>query len=67
MAHVYHAQKWHLVMMDLSEKVLRVDIDGALEIEQPDSNPLPPDGIQLERLHDSAALFDNLQICGLSD
>jgi hypothetical protein len=47
----------------LFEKVLRIGVDGVLEIEQPDSNPLPPGGIWLEVLPDSEVLFDDVVIC----
>jgi len=38
-----------------------------LEIEQPDSNPLPPGGIWLEVPPDSEVLFADIHICEPSD
>ena len=55
--------KWHVVEISLLEKVLRVGVNGVLEIEQPDSNPLPPGGIWLEKHSDSEVLFDDIHIC----
>ena len=49
--------------ISLFEKVLRIGVDGVLEIEQPDPNPLPPGGIWLEVLPDSEVLFDDIRIC----
>ena len=67
-ANVHHQlNKWHVVEISLFEKVLRIGIDGVLEIEQPDSNPLPPGGIWLEVLPDSEVLFDDVHICEPSD
>ena len=61
---VLHAlNKWYVVEISLFEKVLRIGIDGVLEIEQPDTNPLPPGGIWLEVLPDSEVLFDDIRIC----
>jgi len=59
--------KWHVVEISLFEKVLRIGVDGVLEIELPDSNPLPPGGIWLEVLSDSEVLFDDIHICEPSD
>ena len=59
--------KWHVVEISLFEKVLRIGVDGVLEIEQPDSNPLPPGGIWLEVLPDSEVLFDDVHICEPGD
>ena len=59
--------KWHVVEISLLENVLRIGVDGVLEIEQPDSNPLPPGGIWLEVLSDSEVLFDDIHICEPSD
>ena len=65
---VYHSlNKWHVVEISLFEKVLRIGVDGVLEIELPDSNPLPPGGIWLEVLSDSEVLFDDIHICEPSD
>ena len=65
---VLHAlNKWHVVEISLFEKVLRIGIDGVLEIEQSDSNPLPPGRIWLEVLPDSEVLFDDVHICALKD
>ena len=67
-ANVHHQlNKWHVVEISLFEKVLRISVDGVLEIEQPDSNPLPPGGIWLEVLPDSEVLFDDVHICEPSD
>ncbi|MQF48756.1 hypothetical protein FIM08_02490 [SAR202 cluster bacterium AC-647-N09_OGT_505m] len=63
-SNIHHSlNKWHVVEISLFEKVLRIGIDGVLEIEQPDSNPLPPGGIWLEVLPDSEVLFDDIHIC----
>jgi hypothetical protein len=59
--------KWYVVEISLFEKVLRIGVDGVLEIELPDSNPLPPGGIWLEVLPDSEVLFDDIHICEPSD
>jgi hypothetical protein len=67
-ANVHHQlNKWHVVEISLFEKVLRIGVDGVLEIEQPDSNPLPPGGIWLEVLPDSEVLFDDVHICEPSE
>ena len=61
---VHHPlNEWHIVEISLFEKVLRIGVDGVLEIEQQDSNPLPPGGIWLEVLDDSVVLFDDVHIC----
>ena len=60
---LHSLNKWHVVEISLFEKVLRIGIDGVLEIEQPDSNPLPPGGIWLEKHSDSEVLFDDIHIC----
>jgi hypothetical protein len=60
---LHSLNKWHVVEISLFEKVLRIGIDGVLEIEQPDTNPLPPGGIWLEVLPDSEVLFDDIRIC----
>ena len=63
-ATVHHSlNKWHVVEISLFEKILRIGVDGVLEIEQPDSNPLPPGGIWLEVLPDSEVLFDDIYVC----
>jgi hypothetical protein len=59
--------KWHVVEISLFEKVLRIGVDGVLEIEQPDSSPLPPGGIWLELHPGSEVLFDDIHICEPSD
>ena len=59
--------KWHVVEISLIEKVLRIGVDGVLEIEQPDSKPFPPGGIWLEVLPDSEVLFDDVHICEPGD
>jgi hypothetical protein len=60
---LHSLNKWHVIEISLFEKVLRIGIDGVLEIEQPDPNPLPPGGIWLEVLPDSEVLFDDIRIC----
>jgi hypothetical protein len=66
-ANVHHQlNKWHVVEISLFEKVLRIGVDGVLEIEHSDSNPLPPGGIWLEVLPDSEVLFDDVHICAPS-
>ena len=55
--------EWHIVEISLFAKVLRIGVDGVLEIEQQDFNPLPPGGIWLEVLDDSVMLFDDVHIC----
>jgi hypothetical protein len=67
-SNIHHSlNKWHVVEISLLEKVLRIGVDGVLEIELPDSNPLPPGGIWLEVLPDSEVLFDDIHICEPSD
>ena len=43
--------------------MLRIGVDGVLEIEKFDSDPLPPGGIWLEVLSDSEILFDDIYVC----
>jgi len=63
-ANIHHSlKKWHVVEISLFEKVLRIGVDGILEIEKSDSNPLPPGGIWLEVLDDSVVLFDDIYVC----
>jgi len=65
---VYHPlNEWHIVEISLIEKVLRIGVNGILEIKQPDSNPLPPGGIWLEVLPDSEVFFDDVHICEPSE
>ena len=67
-SNIHHSlNKWHVVEISLLENVLRIGVDGVLEIEHPDSNPLPPGGIWLEVLPDSEVLFDDVHICEPSD
>jgi hypothetical protein len=61
---IHHSlNKWHVVEISLFEKVLRVGVDGVLEIEQPDPDPLPPGRIWLEVFPGSEVLFDDIRIC----
>ena len=61
---VHHPlNEWHIVEISLFEKVLWIGVDGVLEIEQQDFNPLPSGGIWLEVLDDSVVLFDDVHIC----
>ena len=55
--------EWHVVEISLSKKVLRIAVDGILEVETPDPNPVPAGGIWLEVLPDSEVLFDDIVIC----
>jgi hypothetical protein len=60
---LHELNKWYVVEISLFEKLLRIGVDGVLEIEQPDSDPLPPGGIWLEGHPDSEVLFDDIHIC----
>ena len=61
---IYNAlNEWHVVEISLLEKILRISVDGNLEIETPDPNPVPAGGIWLEVLPDSEVLFDDIVIC----
>ena len=61
---IHHSlNEWHVVEISMLEKVLRVAIDGILEIETPDPNPVPPGGIWLEVLPDSEVIFDDIVVC----
>jgi hypothetical protein len=55
--------KWYVVEISLLDKVFRVAVDGMIEIEQQDPNPLPPGGIWLEVLDYSVVLFDDIYVC----
>ena len=55
--------EWHVIEISLFDDVLRVGVDGVLEIEKFDSDPLPPGGIWLEVLSDSEILFDDIYVC----
>ena len=59
--------EWHIVEISLIEKVLRIGVNGMLEIKQPDPNPLPPGGIWLEVLDKSVVFFDDVYVCEPSD
>ena len=54
---------WHIVEISLIDKVLRVAVDNILEIEQLDSNPLPPGRIWIESLDDTVLFLDDVNVC----
>jgi hypothetical protein len=55
--------EWHVVEIGLQKDLFYVAVDGYLEIEQTEPDPLPPGGIWLEVLDDSEVLFDEIFIC----
>jgi hypothetical protein len=55
--------EWHVVEIGLQKGVFYVAVDGYLEIEQTEPDPLPPGGIWLEVLDDSEVLFDEIFVC----
>ena len=59
--------EWYVVEISLLDNIFRVAVDGVIEIEQQDPNPLPPGGIWLEVLDQSVALFDDVHICEPSE
>ena len=54
---------WHIVEISLIDKVLRVAVDNILEIEQLDSNPLPPGRIWIESLEGTVLFLDDVNVC----
>ncbi|MCH2317926.1 MAG: hypothetical protein MK524_16395, partial [SAR202 cluster bacterium] len=59
--------EWYVVEISLLDNIFRVAVDGVIEIEQQDSNPLPPGGIWLEVLDDSIVLFDDVYVCEVQE
>jgi hypothetical protein len=59
--------EWHVVEIGLQRDLFYVAVDGYLEIEQTEPDPLPPGGIWLEVLDDSEVLFDEISICQPGD
>jgi hypothetical protein len=55
--------EWHVVEIGLQKDLFYVAVDGYLEIEQTEPDPLPPGGIWLEVLDDSEVLFDEIFVC----
>ena len=65
---ISHASdKWHVVEIGLQKGVFYVAVDGDLEIEKIEPDPLPPGGIWLEVLDDSEILFDEMRVCKPSE
>ena len=65
---ISHASdKWHVVEIGLQKGVFYVAVDGDLEIEKIEPDPLPPGGIWLEVLDDSEVLFDEIRVCKPGD
>lgn len=65
---ISHASdKWHVVEIGLQKGVFYVAVDGDLEIEKIEPDPLPPGGIWLEVLDDSEILFDEMRVCKPGD
>ena len=63
-ADAYHMpDEWHVVEISLLDNIFRVAVDGVIEIEHQDPNPLPPGGIWLEVLDRSVVLFDDVYVC----
>ena len=56
-------EEWHVVEIGLLRNLFYVAVNGRVEIEQTDSDPLPPGGIWLEVLDDSEVLFDEISVC----
>jgi hypothetical protein len=59
--------EWHVVEIGLKQGLFYVAVDGYLEIQQAESDPLPPGGIWLEVLDDSEVLFDDIFVCKAGD
>jgi hypothetical protein len=59
--------EWYVVEISLLDNIFRVAVDGVIEIELQDPNPLPPGGIWLEVLEKSVVLFDDVYVCEPSD
>ena len=58
---------WHIVEISRIDNVLRVAVDDVLEIEETDSNPLPPGRIWFEVLDESEVFFDDVNVCSVSN
>ena len=56
-------EDWHIVEISRIDNVLRVAVDNILEIEQLDSNPLPPGRIWIESLDDTVLFLDDVNVC----
>ena len=59
--------EWHVVEIGLQKGVFYVAVDGYLEIEKMEPDPLPPGGIWLEVLDESEILFDEIRVCKPGD
>ena len=59
--------EWHVVEIGLQKGVFYVAVDGDLEIEKMEPDPLPPGGIWLEVLDESEVLFDEIRVCKPGD
>jgi len=59
--------EWHVVEIGLQKDLFYVAVDGYLEIQQTELDPLPPGGIWLEVLDDSEVLFDDIFVCKAGD
>ena len=59
--------EWHVVEIGLQKGVFYVAVDGYLEIEKMEPDPLPPGGIWLEVLDESEVLFDEIRVCKPGD
>jgi hypothetical protein len=55
--------EWYVVEISLLDNIFRVAVDGVIEIEEQDPNPLPPGGIWLQVLDKSVVLFDDVHVC----
>ncbi len=55
--------EWHVVEIGLQKDLFYIAVDGDLEIEQTEPDPLPAGGIWLEVLDDSEVLFDEIRVC----
>lgn len=65
---ISHASgEWHAVEIGLQRGVLYIAVDGDLEIEKMEPDPLPPGGIWLEVLDESEVLFDEMRVCKPGD
>jgi len=59
----HRLEEWHVVEISLHQDVLRIAVDGVLEIEYAETDSLPPGGIWLEVLDKSVVLFDDVYVC----
>ena len=59
--------EWHVVEIGLQKGVFYVAVDGDLEVEKMEPDPLPPGGIWLEVLDESEVLFDEIRVCKPGD